>query len=116
MIRSIGGGVTAGYVTQVGVLFPNRFALAFRKYALNAKTGAKLWEPPGRENVLACAVAKWGDVYRFRGRQCLRLRPKVKEDREQAGVASKRPGLEMLHPDFEPKAFEPVATLSDTKL
>jgi hypothetical protein len=40
----------------------------------------------------------------------------VKEDREQAGVASKRPGLKMLHPDFEPKAFEPVATLSDTKL
>ena len=40
----------------------------------------------------------------------------MKEGRGQARAASKRPGLKMLHPDFNLKLFGPVATLSGAEI
>ena len=83
-------------------------------YALNAKTGAKLWSystgsfvesSPAVANGVVYVGSDDGKVYAFG----------LKQGSEQAGAASERPSLTMLRPDFNLKVSQPVATPAGTR-
>jgi hypothetical protein len=80
-------------------------------YALDASTGAKLWSYTTGDWVEPSPAVANGVVYIGSARRKrLRLRPEVREGREEARAASKC-GLKMLHPDFNLELFEPFATV-----
>ncbi len=78
-------------------------------YALNASTGTLLWSNAayieGPPTVVNGVVYTGGDggVHAFG----------LKKGREQADAASKRPGLKMLHPDFNLKVSQPSTAPAD---
>jgi outer membrane protein assembly factor BamB len=83
-------------------------------YALNAKTGAKLWSystgsfvesSPAVANGVVYVGSDDGKVYAFG----------LKQGSEQAGADSNRPGLKTLRADFNLKVSQPVATPAGTR-
>ena len=73
-------------------------------YALNAKTGALLWSYTTGNGVRSSPAVANGVVYvgSYDGNG-LRLRPELRGGPGTGKGTSKRPGLKMLHPDFNLK-------------
>jgi outer membrane protein assembly factor BamB len=83
-------------------------------YALNASTGALLWSyatggmvesSPAVANGVVYFGSDDGNVYAFG----------LKKGRERSEAASERPSLKTLHPDFNLKVSQPVATPAGTR-
>jgi outer membrane protein assembly factor BamB len=105
-----GGGVNSSPAVANGVVYVG--SLDNNVYALNASTGAKLWSyttggpiyysSPAVVNGVVYVGSSDGNVYAFG----------LKKGQEKAGAV---PALKTLHPDFNLKVSQPVATPSGTQ-
>jgi outer membrane protein assembly factor BamB len=81
-------------------------------YAFEARTGARLWHyqlPHGTYGISSSPAVANGVVY-IASTNGYTYAFSLKKNQEEAAADSKRPGLEMLHPDFNLKVSQPVAT------
>jgi len=105
-----GGGVNSSPAVANGVVYVG--SLDDNVYALNAGTGAKLWSyttggpifwsSPAVVNGVVYIGSSDGNVYAFG----------LKKDQERAGAV---PALKVLHPDFNLKVSQSVATPAGTR-